>query len=313
MRAHVPAACQRRQGGATARDSLDRVTTGGGGQDEARARREARRATLLAFERELWARGVTRVAGVDEAGMGPLAGPVVAAAVVFRPEDVVAEADDSKKLDEATRVRLAAEVKARALAWAVGQATVAEIAEINVHQAGLLAMRRAVEALEPQPEHLLVDARRVPGVALPQDAHVKGDARSVTIAAASIVAKVHRDAIMDELAARHPGYGFERHRGYATPEHLEALRRLGPSPAHRASWEALSEHAGEWSNEYYRLREGLKGVRSPVDLRSWARDVQEGLGRLSPREIRRLELASRRRFPRGRAPADAPPPALPFE
>jgi ribonuclease HII len=191
---------------------------------------------LLAFEAPLWAEGLTRIAGVDEAGVGPLAGPLVAAAVIL-PQDLRPRGlDDSKKLDLPARDRLAAEVKAGAVAWAVGAASPEEVDRFNPYQAGLLAMRRAVLGLAVAPQHLLVDARRVPGVELPQQGIVKGDARSLSIAAASVVAKTTRDALMLEAEARWPGYGFARHKGYGAPEHLEALRRLGPCPIHRRSY-----------------------------------------------------------------------------
>ena len=177
---------------------------------------------------------MARIAGVDEAGVGPLAGPVVAAAVILprglRPRGL----DDSKQLDEPARDRLAAEVKAGAVAWGVGVASHLEVDALNVYQAGLLAMRRAVEALSPAPQHLLVDARRVPGVAWPQQGIVKGDARSLSIAAASVVAKTTRDALMVEAEARFPGYGFARHKGYgspAAPRGPAAARPLRAPPA----------------------------------------------------------------------------------
>jgi ribonuclease HII len=181
------------------------------------------------------------VAGVDEAGMGPLAGPVVAAAVILPPELRPRGLDDSKQLDEPARDRLAAEVKAGAVAWAVGLASPEEVDRLNVYQAGLLAMRRAVDGLGVAPQHLLVDARRLPGLAIPQQGIVKGDARSLSIAAASVVAKTTRDALMVEAETRFPGYGFARHKGYCAPEHLEALRRLGACPIHRRSYAPVRE------------------------------------------------------------------------
>jgi ribonuclease HII len=135
-------------------------------------------------------------------------------------------------------------VKAGAVAWAVGLATPAEVDELNVYRAGLLAMRRAVEGLAVTPQHLLVDARRIPGLSVPQQGIVKGDARSLSIAAASVVAKTTRDAIMVEADARHPGYGFARHKGYGAPEHLEALRRLGPCAIHRRSYAPVRQALG---------------------------------------------------------------------
>jgi ribonuclease HII len=191
---------------------------------------------LLRYENALWATGVLRVAGVDEAGMSPLAGPVAAAAVVFAPGSRIPGVDDSKKLDAAARDRLEEEIKATALAWSVGFAAVEEIDTINIYWAGLLAMRRAVEGLSVAPEHLLLDARRLKELSTPQQAIVKGDAKSLTIAAASILAKTARDALMCKLDAEHPGYGFAKHKGYPVREHLTALEKLGASPVHRRSF-----------------------------------------------------------------------------
>jgi len=199
---------------------------------------------LLRYETALWERGVERIAGVDEAGMAPLAGPVVAAAVVlprdFRPRGV----DDSKQVDAAERARLAVEIKGAAVCWAVGVATVEEIDTINIYRAGLLAMRRAIEGLSVRPDHVLLDARRVPEVRIPQDGIIRGDALSLTIAAASILAKTTRDALMTEVDAAHPGYGFARHKGYPTAEHFEALARLGACPLHRRSFAPVREALG---------------------------------------------------------------------
>ena len=191
---------------------------------------------LLRYENALWASGVLHVAGIDEAGMSPLAGPVAAAAVVFAPGSRIPGIDDSKKLDAAARDRLAQEIKATALAWSVGFAAVEEIDTINIYWAGLLAMRRAVEGLSVAPEHLLLDARRLKDLSTPQQAIVKGDAKSLTIAAASILAKTARDALMCKLDAEHPGYGFAKHKGYPVREHLAALEKLGASPVHRRSF-----------------------------------------------------------------------------
>jgi ribonuclease HII len=191
---------------------------------------------MLLFEQALWAAGTIHVAGVDEAGMSPLAGPVCAAAVIFRPGSRLAEVDDSKKLDAKARTRLAVEIKATAAAWAVGWAAVEEIDSINIYWAGLLAMRRAVEGLGIAPQHLLIDARRLKELPIPQERIVKGDARSLSIAAASILAKTSRDALMQELDAMHPGYGFARHKGYPVKEHVAALGRLGACAVHRRSF-----------------------------------------------------------------------------
>jgi ribonuclease HII len=191
---------------------------------------------LLRYEGELWERGVLHVAGVDEAGMSPLAGPVSAAAVVFAPGSRIPGVDDSKKLDAETRERLAAEIKTTAVAWCVGFAEVEEIDSINIYWAGQLAMRRAIEGLARAPEHVLTDARRIKDVQIPQRPIVKGDCKSLTIAAASILAKTARDALMHRLDTQYPGYGFAKHKGYPVREHLIALKQLGASPIHRRSF-----------------------------------------------------------------------------
>jgi ribonuclease HII len=207
---------------------------------EARAER-ARVARLFLLRRRLRRDGAGYVAGVDEVGMGPLAGPVVAAAVILPDRVELPGLDDSKQLTVAARERLAATIRAQAVALALGEVWPAELDRLNVYRAGLEAMRRAVAALSPAPDHLLVDARTVPGAACSQTSLVQGDARDGSIAAASIVAKVYRDAIMRRLEDEHPGYGFARHMGYATREHLAALRRLGPCPMHRRSFLPCSQ------------------------------------------------------------------------
>lgn len=177
-----------------------------------------------------------RIAGVDEAGRGPLAGPVVAAAVMLDPGRPVPGLADSKRLSARRRAALAAEVRVRARAVAVAAVEADEIDRLNVLQATLAAMRQAVAALAPAPRAVLVDGNRCPELDVPARAIVGGDAREPAIAAASIVAKVERDRIMTALDGVHPGYGFGAHKGYGTRAHLEALRRLGPCAAHRRSF-----------------------------------------------------------------------------
>lgn len=191
---------------------------------------------MLRFERAVWSTGIVHVAGVDEAGMSPLAGPVAAAAVVFAPGSRIPGVDDSKKLDAQTRTDLAAEIRAKAVAWSVAFAEVAEIDSINIYRAGLLAMRRAVEGLSLVPQHVLLDARRLKELPIPQQPIVKGDCKSLTIAAASILAKTARDALMCELDKTYPGYGLAKHKGYPVREHVAAIERLGVSPIHRRSF-----------------------------------------------------------------------------
>lgn len=177
-----------------------------------------------------------RLAGVDEVGRGPLVGPVVAAAVILDPTRPIDGLNDSKVLSAARRGALAEAIRSRALAFAVADASAAEVDALNIYHATHLAMRRAIDALAPAAEYLLVDGNRLPGHHVPGQAVVKGDARHPAIAAASILAKVARDAGMVALDAQYPDYGFARHKGYPTPEHLAALARLGPLPEHRRSF-----------------------------------------------------------------------------
>ena len=181
-----------------------------------------------------------RLAGVDEAGRGPLAGPVVAGAAILAPDDRFDWLDDSKRVTPRRRDRLYEEITTRAIAWGVGVGSVAEIEEINILQASRRAMARAVAALGEAPEVVLVDAVTIP-MALPQVALIKGDQRSASIAAASILAKVTRDRLMAEYAVRYPGYGFDRHKGYPTRDHRDAVARLGPSPIHRKTFRGVRE------------------------------------------------------------------------
>jgi len=194
---------------------------------------------LLTRERELWASGLLRIAGVDEAGVGPLAGPVVAAAVIFPPGCGLPGVDDSKKLTPEKRATLAVAIRERALAFAVALVEPEEIDRINVYQATLAAMGRAVDGLSFRPQHVLVDARRIPGCDLPQEAIIRGDAHCHAIAAASILAKTTRDALMRRYDDEFPGYGFADHKGYPTEAHRDAIRRLGPCAIHRLSFTLL--------------------------------------------------------------------------
>lgn len=176
------------------------------------------------------------IAGVDEAGRGPLAGPVVAAAVILDPARPIAGLADSKKLSARRRESLAALIRGQANAWCVAEASVEEIDSLNILQATFLAMRRAVLGLSTLPAEVWVDGNQVPDFGLPTRAIVGGDASEAAISAASILAKTHRDALMATADAQHPGYGFARHAGYGTAQHMAALTRLGASPLHRRSF-----------------------------------------------------------------------------
>ena len=199
----------------------------------------------LAFETALWEQGKRRVAGIDEAGRGAWAGPV-SAGVVILPADqalfnILDGVRDSKEMRPLERSRWAEVIRARAAAWAVGMASCGEIDELGILPATRLAVQRALEQICPQPEHLLVDYLALPLVKIPQTAIVKGDARSLSIAAASILAKTSRDALLVEMDQEYPGYGLGCHKGYGTSAHRGALERQGPCPAHRMSFRPLAE------------------------------------------------------------------------
>jgi ribonuclease HII len=190
----------------------------------------------LRYERKLWLAGLEAVAGVDEAGVGPMAGPVVAAAVVFAPETFIKGVHDSKQLTAEKREELFPLIQERAYGVGVGVAEVDEIDRKNIYHATMAALLRAVQALARTPQHVLVDGRCITGLEIPQTRIVGGDRKSFCIAAASIIAKVTRDRLMCQYHTSYPDYGFAQHKGYCTAEHLAAVERLGPSPIHRTSF-----------------------------------------------------------------------------
>ena len=196
---------------------------------------------LYLHENKLAAQGIEVVAGVDEAGRGPLAGPVTAAAVVLPRGIRILGLNDSKKLSPDKRKALAIVIRKESRAWAVGMSTVEEIEELNIYHASMLAMRRAIEGLEVKLQHVLVDGYPIPGFTLPQTGIIGGDSKSASIAAASILAKVTRDDLMETVHHLYPRYGFERHKGYATSDHIEALRLYGPCPLHRRGFSPVKD------------------------------------------------------------------------
>lgn len=208
----------------------------------------------LRFERSFWSRGLLHVAGIDEVGRGAWAGPVVAGAVILPPQSRRSNlrdldcARDSKLLSPKQREALFGPICAGALAFATGLATREEIDEVGLGRANRLAMERAIQALAIPPDALVLDAFRLPAVALPQNAIIHGDQLSLTIACASILAKVTRDRMMVALDAELPGYGFAKHKGYGTGEHQEALRRLGVSREHRQSFAPVWEESLRWAS-----------------------------------------------------------------
>ena len=191
---------------------------------------------LWELENEIYAEGFSRICGVDEAGRGPLAGPVYAAAVILPRDAVIDGLNDSKKLTEKKREALFDVITERALTYGIASASVEEIEKLNILNATFLAMNRAVAKLDPAPELALIDGNRNTGIAMPSRCIVKGDSRCADIAAASILAKVSRDRYMLNLAEKYPQYRFEQHKGYGTKLHYEALREYGPSPEHRPSF-----------------------------------------------------------------------------
>src|SRR6058998_2388014 len=245
---------------------------------------------MLHFERLLWKAGVQHIAGVDEVGMGPLAGPVVAAAVIFPSGVEIDGIDDSKALDEETRNRLEREIHTRASAVAIGVVEVEEIDRINIYRAGIRAMQLALENLPLSPQHILVDSRTIPGFTQPQNSFDKGDGINFSIASASIVAKVYRDGLMTELDRRYPGYGFASHKGYATAEHQTAIRELGPCPIHRRSFDYIRELCGEHCNLYYDMK--ARGARITLRAEMTQREIEikACAERLSEMENKKLQL-----------------------
>src|SRR5271163_2090149 len=197
----------------------------------------------LRYERKFWKEGIHAVAGVDEVGVGPMAGPVVAAAVLFAPEVFIKGVHDSKQVPPERREALYPQIMERAITVGVGSAGIDEIDSLNIYWATMLAFKRALAALTLTPAHVLVDGRKIPGLKLPQTKIVGGDRKSFCIAAASIIAKVTRDRLMVDLDAEYPGYGFAQHKGYCTNEHLQTLAKLGPSPVHRRSFSPVAASA----------------------------------------------------------------------
>ncbi|MEA1996299.1 MAG: ribonuclease HII [Gemmatimonadota bacterium] len=250
---------------------------------------------MLETERTYHARGLKKVAGVDEVGRGPLAGPVVAAAVVFPPDCDHPEARDSKKLPGEKRETLYTEIMDKALAVGIGKVDHEEIDRVNIYNASLMAMYAAVKDLGLEPDAVIIDGPMVLRLSIPQKAVERGDSRCLSIAAASIVAKVTRDRMMKEFDLLYPGYGFARHKGYPTADHFRALKEFGPTPIHRRSFKAVAD-CGEFSSrEWSFFYHGLSQASSMEELEVIARDV-----RLVREVFSHPELESLRRVFRSR-------------
>ncbi len=253
---------------------------------------------MLHFERLLWKAGIQYIAGVDEVGIGPLAGPVVAAAVVFPSGIEIEGIDDSKALDEKSRVRLDAEIREKAAAFAIGVVEVEEIDRLNIYHAGIRAMQLALSSLPVAPQHILVDSRTIPGFSQPQNSFDKGDGINFSIASASIIAKVYRDRLMTELDRTYPGYGFASHKGYATPVHQRAIRDLGPCPIHRRSFDYIRELCGQYCDLYYSLKQQGYTASTRAELSSWESAVKAAAPNLSLNENKKLHLLASRLWKR---------------
>lgn len=248
--------------------------------------------SLWKYEKEAKEKGYQCVAGVDEAGRGPLAGPVTAAAVILPPDGLPVGIDDSKKLTAAKRDELFVKIKERALGVGVGHASVAEIDKLNIYRAAQLAMERAIGALGLKPDYLLTDAMPLPALkAIPQKPLVHGDALSLSIAAASIIAKVTRDRLMGELHRQYPVYGFEGHKGYGTEEHMEALETHGPCPEHRLTFGPVMETLARKSPEgpFHYWKEKLSKTGNAAELNQVGLQIKRAaLSQLSAAQLEDL-------------------------
>lgn len=192
------------------------------------------------YERSFWHKGLQYIAGVDEVGRGPLAGPVVSAAVILPHDFDLIEVNDSKQLTPATRAKLAPKIREEAISIGIGSVDNLGIDQLNIYQATKVAMKQAVESLDPQPEEIIVDAMQIP-VPIEQTRLIKGDAKSISVSAASIIAKVYRDHLMDEYAEQYPQYDFPHNAGYGTAKHLAALKEFGPTPIHRMTFSPVEK------------------------------------------------------------------------
>lgn len=257
---------------------------------DARAQAECeRRVKLLHFERRLWQQGVNLIAGVDEAGRGCLAGPVVAAAVILAPDCDIVGLDDSKKLSPSRRENLCAEIADKALFVGVGQVEAAEIDRLNILQASLKAMRLALEDLGTAPDRVLIDGHLPAQSPYPEQPIVDGDARSLSIAAASIVAKVSRDQLMRDYDERYPQYGFAGHKGYGSAEHMAALTAHGPCPQHRRSFAPVAELVAEPRSELFlSFEEGIYDCAKLAELERIAQLIKEATDQIVADELQAL-------------------------
>ena len=251
---------------------------------------------MLVHERKLWVDGIEHVAGVDEAGRGPLAGPVVAAAVILPHECDLPGLTDSKKLTAEQREELEPLVMEQALSYTVAHVDVETIDRMNILQATFRAMREALAGLSITPDHALIDGNHTPGGPVPQSAIVKGDATSLCIAAASVLAKVSRDRYMVEMDETYPGYGFAQHKGYGTPHHKDALKRLGPCPLHRRSFFGVIESDRESSPGYAHMSRAIRAAGSEEELEAVGAAIAAQVNTITGEELISLRKHYRRKL-----------------
>ena len=251
---------------------------------------------LMAIERGLREEGAEMIAGVDEAGRGPLAGPVVAAAVILPPECEIPGLWDSKKLTEEQREALVPVIRDVAIAAEVEVVGPEVIDEINILQATLRAMRESIMRLDPAPDHVIIDGTGAPHSRYRETTVIKGDAKSLSIAAASVLAKVTRDEIMKEADAKWPGYGFAQHKGYGTPQHHAALKELGPTPIHRRSFYGVVESDKDASPGYANMSRGIRMAESIEDLEAVGRAIHDQVSEVTEDEVESLRRHYKRRL-----------------
>ena len=266
-------------------------------RSEEQSNENRRLEAMLHFERVLWKAGITRIAGVDEVGIGPLAGPCSCRRLWYFPRDNHRSIHDSKLLDASTRERLDNEIRLKASGIGIGIVEIEEIDRINIYHAGLRAMQLAVAALPLCLSMCLSTAGQFP-ISRPQNSFDKGDGINFSIAAASIIAKVYRDRLMTEMDSVYPGYGFAEHKGYATPVHQAAIRKLGPCPIHRKSFDYIRELCGLYSSTYYGLKdEGLK-ISSRTELLAWEKRARMAKAQMSEIENKKIQITVRRLWKR---------------
>ena len=262
---------------------------------KAQAREKARLERMLALERKLRARGMEHIAGVDEAGRGPLAGPVVAAAVVLPPNTLIPGLNDSKALSEKRRESLFKIIHEVALAIGVGKASPQEIDKYNIRNATHRAMCKALDALGMAPDRVLVDGNAVPRSPFPEQAIVGGDRASLSIAAASVIAKVTRDRLMIAYDVQYPDYGFAAHKGYGSADHLAALRKHGPCPIHRQSFKGVFEVARNRSEGFEIFAEGIRAATNGDELQAIGEAIASARTHIAPDELAALRQRFRTR------------------